>query len=524
MPAVHFALTWPDGITQACYSPSTVIEQVLVEGGRYPVPELAARCREGLTRAAERVREVRGFACTAAPQQLDEIELRVAEVAGRDGAATVTVQRLRRANPPVSYPAPDSLSGQTEVAVVGGGHAGLAVSWCLQERGVEHLVLERDRIASSWCRERWDEFCLVTPNWQCRLPGYRYEGGDPDGFMLRDEIVAFVEGYAASFGPPLCEGVGVERVERTESGFAVTTSRGTVTADQVVLAVGGYHRPTIPAVANALPNGITQLHSSGYRNTTSLPGGAILVVGSGQSGAQIAEDLHLAGRDVHLSVGSAPRVARFYRGRDCVAWLEDMGHYDMPIDRHPKGLAARREPNHYVTGRGGGRDIDLRAHARDGMQLHGRLLAIAGEGISFAGDLGAQLDAADRTAERIKDSIDAYIAERGLDAPVEARYSPAWSPASDVEQTVDCAAAGITTVIWATGFRSDWSWVAVPAFDGVGYPTHVRGVTTVPGLYVVGLPWLYTWGSGRFAGIERDARFVVERLAERRPVAGRAAA
>jgi putative flavoprotein involved in K+ transport len=296
----------------------------------------------------------------------------------------------------------------------------------------------------------------------------------------------------------------------------VQTSRGVVTCDQIVLAVGGYHRPQIPALGHALPASVTQLHSSAYKNPASLPDGGVVVVGSGQSGAQIAEDLHLAGRAVHLSVGTAPRVARFYRGRDCVAWLEQMGHYEMAIDDHPEGLAARREPNHYVTGRDGGRDIDLRAHAREGMTLHGRLLEVEGRQARFAGDLAANLDAADATAERIKDSVDRFIAERGLSAPPEERYTPVWQPAADGSAPLELDAAGITTVIWATGFASDWSWVAVPAFDGSGYPTHVRGVTTVPGLYVVGLPWLHTWGSGRFAGIERDARHVAEHAARGR--------
>jgi putative flavoprotein involved in K+ transport len=412
-----------------------------------------------------------------------------------------------------------------QAVVVGAGHAGLAVSWCLREHGIEHRVLERDRIASSWRHERWDEFCLVTPNWQCRLPGYTYAGTDPDGFMVRDEIVAFVEGYAASFQPPVHEGVEVKRIDRNDTGgFRIVTSRGELTAAQVVLAVGGYHRPVVPRLGERLPGWLTQVHSSAYRNPSSLPDGGVLVVGSGQSGAQIAEDLHLAGRDVHLSVGAAPRVARFYRGRDCVAWLEEMGRYEMPIGQHPEGLAARHEANHYVTGRDGGRDIDLRALAHDGMHLHGRLLGIDGGGMRFAGDLAARLDAADATADRIKDAIDAHIAAQGVEAPPEARYDPVWEPPTDVEHVVHRREAGITSVIWATGFRSDWSWVAVPAFDGTGYPTHERGVTTISGLYVVGLPWLHTWGSGRFGGIARDARFVAERVAEQGPIGRRVAA
>lgn len=333
--------------------------------------------------------------------------------------------------------------------------------------------------------------------------------------MLCEEIVAYIERFAASFDAPVLEGIAAQRVTGLDGGgFRVQTSHGELTARQVVLAVGGYHAPALPRLAERLPPAVTQLHSSSYRNPSSVPDGAVLVVGSGQSGAQIAEDLLLAGRDVHLSVGSAPRVARFYRGRDCVAWLHDIGHYDLPVQQHPQGLAARREPNHYVTGRDGGRDIDLRAHALAGMQLHGRLIAVAGSMLTFAPDLQVNLDAADATAERIKDAIDGWIAKQGITAPVEARYSPPWEPGGDGGGgSLDLADAGIRTVMWGTGFRSDWSWVELPAFDGRGYPANARGVTSVPGLYVVGLPWLHTWGSGRFAGIARDAEYLAGRIA-----------
>ncbi len=355
----------------------------------------------------------------------------------------------------------------------------------------------------------------MTPNRQCRLPGHPYRGDDPDGFMMKDEIVAYVEGYAASFGAPVYEGVAVEKVRAGASGYVLTTSCGTIACERVVLAVGGYHVPFVPPMAAAVPPHVSRLHSSAYRNPSSLPDGAVLVVGTGQSGAQIAEDLHLAGRDVHLCVGTAPRVARRYRGRDCVAWLEDSGHYDMPITEHPEGLAARKEANHYVTGRDGGHDLDLRAFARDGLNLHGRLVEADGPRLTCAGDLVANLDAADATAERIKDTIDRWIDEQGIDAPIEPRYVPVWTPAGDGSGTLDLDAAGIRTVIWATGYRTDWSWVELPVLDTAGYPTHHRGATTLPGLYVLGLPWLHTWGSGRFAGIARDAAYVADQMAAR---------
>jgi putative flavoprotein involved in K+ transport len=493
MPAVDFTLRWPGGKRQRCQSPSTVIERYLAEGGIYPVEELRRRADAGLAQAAERVRERYGYLCTAAPAQWREIE-----TAARGQHGDVTVERLRRAPKPPRFPAPDDIGGHHEVVIIGGGQAGLSLSHCLTERGIEHVVLERDRVLHNWRDARWDAFCLVTPNWQCALPGHPYTGDDPDGFMVKDEILDYVEGYAE--GKPVYEGVKVTAVR---PGFELETSHGELTADQVVLAVGGYHVPKIPHPD--LP--VTNIHSSRYRNAGSLPDGAVLVVGTGQSGAQIAEDLHLEGRHVHLAVGTAPRVARFYRGRDCVAWLHDMGHYEMPITEHPQGLGARQEANHYVTGRDGGRDLDLRAFARDGMTLHGRLSSVDGTTLHFAGDLRDNLDGADATAERIKDSIDRHIAKHRIEAPEEARYTPVWQPPTDGSGTLETAE--ISTIVWATGFRSDWSWVDVPGFDPAA---HHRGVTAAAGLSVIGLPWLHTWGSGRFAGIARDAEYLADAL------------
>jgi putative flavoprotein involved in K+ transport len=265
--------------------------------------------------------------------------------------------------------------------------------------------------------------------------------------MVRDEVVRYLEEYAASFGPPLVEGVRVTRLRRSATGaFELSTSEGQVTADQVVVAVGPYHRPSVPRMAERLPADVMQVHSGDYRSPDRLPEGAVLVVGTGQSGCQIAEDLHLAGRQVHLAVGGAPRVARFYRGRDCVAWLDEMGHYTRSVDEFADVDAVRVRVNHYVTGRDGGRDIDLRAFARDGMRLYGRL-AGAGPVVSFADDLRPNLDNADAVAEGIKDAIDAHIAARGLDVPPEARYVPVWEPAADHPRTLDLSDAGVTSVV-----------------------------------------------------------------------------
>src|SRR6201996_1022888 len=297
------------------------------------------------------------------------------------------------------------------VAVIGGSQAGLSMSYYLTANQIDHVVFEKNRVAHAWRTQRWDSFCLVTPNWQCKLPGFDYPGNEPDGFMIRDDIVAYVEAYANHIQAPLKEGVGVTLVSRTASGFAVEASDGRYTADAVVLAVGGYHQPNIPRMAERLPVGITKLHSSEYRNSRQLPPGEVLVVGSGQSGCQIAEDLHLDGRQTHLVVASAPRCPRGYRGKDAFDWLADLGQYALPVDQHPLREKVRKKANHYLTGRDGGRDIDLRKFAVEGMRLYGRLVDFTEGKFRFGDDLEKNLDSADASYNNICAMIDKYIAD-----------------------------------------------------------------------------------------------------------------
>jgi putative flavoprotein involved in K+ transport len=396
-----------------------------------------------------------------------------------------------------------------DVVVVGGGQAGLSVSWYLQQAGVDHVVLERDTRMHTWADARWDTFCLVTPNWQCRLPGYAYEGPEPEGFMVKKEILAWLEGFAASFGPPLREHVEVTSVRPVEygDGFEVSTGTGTIRAGQVVVATGGYHRPNIPRMGERLPAHVEQVHSAQYRNPEALPDGPVLVVGTGQSGAQIAEDLHLAGREVHLAVGNAPRFARTYRGRDVISWMHDTGHYDKPVTDKPIEERTQDRTNHYVTGRDGGRDIDLRSFALQGMTLHGRLHGIGEGALTFDADLERNLDAADRVYNGINELIDTHIETHGLAVPEPpSRYEPVWRP--DGYRGSRLSADDLAAVVWATGFTRDYRWLHAPVFDGAGHPQHLRGVTPVPGLFFIGLPWQHTWGSGRFAGLDRDAAYV----------------
>jgi putative flavoprotein involved in K+ transport len=401
------------------------------------------------------------------------------------------------------------------VAVIGGGQAGLSISWHLAQGGIDHVVFEKERAGHAWRAERWDTFCLVTPNWQCQLPGFPYRGPDPQGFMLRDQIVEYIDAFVASFRPPLLEGVAVKSLRGdAQHGFALDATDGLHIADQVVIAAGGYQIPVVPRCAERLPGDIVQTHSSVYRNPQSLPEGAVLVVGSGQSGCQVAEDLHLAGRKVHLCVGDAPRVARRYRGKDVVEWLHLMGYYDLPVHEHPLREGVRDKTNHYVTGRDGGRDIDLRQRALEGMELYGRLLDVKGDALLLDDDLTLCLDQADQVSESIKTSIDGFIAKKGIAAPEEARSRPVWVPPVERPE-LDYRAAGITSIVWCIGFRTDYGWIDLPVFNGRGQPSHVRGVSPVTGVYFLGLPWLYTWGSGRFSGVARDAEYLAEHIKAR---------
>jgi len=400
-----------------------------------------------------------------------------------------------------------------EVIVIGGGQSGLSMSYLLREKEIEHVVLEKRRIADSWRSFRWDTFCLVTPNWQCNLPGYSYSGDDPYGFMVKDQIVAFLEKYVESFEPPVIEGVEVFSVaQKGDNGwFKLETSQGDLFARQVVVCIGNYHSAPIPKMAEKFPQHIVHVHSALYKNPGELPAGEVLVVGTGQSGSQIAEDLHLEGRKVHLCVGNAPRCARLYRGKDVVEWLDKMRYYDLPVEKHPEGEGVREKTNHYVTGRDGGREIDLRKFALEGMQLYGPLTDADQEKLTFDPKLRENLYNADRVSENIKMKIDRYIAENGVEAPVEPPYLPLWQPAVEVTE-ISLEGSGITSVVWCIGFGHDFSWIKLPIHDQRGFPIHKRGVTEIPGLYFLGLTWQNTWGSARFSGVGKDAEYLLANI------------
>jgi putative flavoprotein involved in K+ transport len=402
------------------------------------------------------------------------------------------------------------------------GCAVLSVSRHLSDRGVDHVVFERHRRFHSWRVNRWDTFCLVTPNWQCRLPNFPYAGDDPHGFMLRDEIVEYLDAFAQSFDPPILEDVAVTRIAPHEGGYRVETSKGTWFAGQVVIATGGYDAPIVPPYAERLNPAIGQLHSRDYRRPSQLPEGATLVVGTGQSGVQIMEDLVRAGRKVHLAVGPAPRSPRLYRGRDATDWLHDIGHYAITIAAHPDPIKALTQTNHYMSGRDGGKEIDLRRFVvEDGISLYGSLADMDGNRLSFLPDLEKNLDDADRSYCGIRDQIDAYIAREGIDAPVEPPFTKVWRPDAEVTG-IDAEELGITSIVWSIGFRPDYSWIDVDVFDERGKPLFNRGVTNAPGFYFLGLGWLNTWGSGRFLAIDEDSRYLADAILQRRKASEKA--
>jgi len=408
---------------------------------------------------------------------------------------------------------------QIDTVIIGGGQAGLAMSYYLGLFGREHIILERQRIAERWRSERWDSLTFQFPNWTMQLPGYPYQGTDPEGFAHRDEVVRFIESYASFIQAPVRCGVSVTSlsIEPGSARFQIETDHGCIKAANVVAATGPYQQPAIPSVGGQI-HGILQVHSSRYRNPEELPSGAVLVVGSGASGCQITEDLLRCGRRVYLAVGAHRRVPRRYRGHDFAFWEFALGEFDRTVDQRP---AERVSP--LLTGVGGDHDIDLRRLAQDGVVLLGRLLAGEQSKLVFAPDLWATLMRGDQWFEQFLTAANAYAQGTGLDLPDDdgAREPmPEPNEASIPIQELDLKAAGISSILWATGFRHDFGWVDVPIFADSDErlrrePVHARGVTRIPGLYLLGLPWLYKRKSSLMAGVGEDAAFLANHIGTR---------
>ena len=393
--------------------------------------------------------------------------------------------------------------------VVGAGQAGLATSRELTKAGVEHVVLERGRIGQTW-RGRWDSFCLVTPNWSVQLPGGQYDGPDPDGFMGRDEIVGYLERYAADVRAPVRENVSVESIETRDGAFVLSTSDGELRARTVVLATGAYQRPHRPSAADTLPADLFRVDTEGYRNEQELPPGRVLVVGSAQSGCQIAEELHEAGRDVVLACGRASWAPRRIGGRDLVWWLVETGHVEARVESLP-GPEARLFGNIVATGHGGGHDLHLRTLHEQGVVLAGHFLGAAEGRMQFAHDLAETVAVSDERHMQFMDLVRELVAEQGLDDPGIEDPAPF---EADAPEELELSAFG--AVVFAAGFRPDYtSWLPWPeAFDEHGFPIHVEGASSVvPGLYFVGVHFLRKRKSSLLLGVGEDAALVAGQIA-----------
>ncbi|MCT8331751.1 flavin-containing monooxygenase [Albidovulum sediminis] len=402
-----------------------------------------------------------------------------------------------------------------DTLVIGGGQAGIAMSEHLGSGGVPHIVLERRRIAERWRSERWDSLVANGPAWHDRFPGMEFTGIAPDAFPGKERVADYFVDYAERIGAPIRCGVEVTRLERNPGrrGFRAETTHGVIEAERVVVATGPFQRPVMPQIVPA-EAGVVQIHSTAYRNPGALPDGAVLVVGAGSSGAQIAEELLRAGRKVYLSVGPHDRPPRAYRGRDFVWWLGVLGKWD---------AAAPAPGTEHVTiavsGANGGRTVDFRRLAAEGMILVGRTERFADGRLSFAPDLATNIANGDANYLSVLDEADAFAARNGLDLPEEPEARRMWpEPAcvTDPIRSLDLAEAGVASIIWATGFAPDYGWVGIDVFDDRGRPRHQRGVSPEPGLYFLGLSWLSRRGSAFIWGVWHDAKHLADQIAIQR--------
>ena len=403
---------------------------------------------------------------------------------------------------------------QRAAVVIGAGHAGLAASRCLGERAIDHIVLERGEVANSWRRERWNSLRLLTPNWQTRLPGYRYEGADPDGFMTSAEVVEFVSGFAAATAAPVRTHTTVTSVRPTGDGYHVTTDTGDLRCRCLVLASGACNLPSVPALSQAVPAGIECLTPMDYHAPDQLRAGGVLVVGASATGVQLADEIHRSGRPVTLSVGEHVRLPRTYRGRDVLWWMDASGVWDERYDEIDDITRARRLPSPQLVGTPARATLDLNTLTAAGVELVGRWAAVRDGTALFSGGLRNQFALADLKMNRLLDTFDAWANESGGAADTEPpeRFEPTRVPPSS-RLDLDLTRGEIRTIVWATGFRPDYSWLDVPVLDRKGFLRHDGGVVDAPGLYAMGLPVLRRRKSSFIHGAEDDARDLIAHLA-----------
>lgn len=394
------------------------------------------------------------------------------------------------------------------VAVVGAGHCGLAMSRHLAARSIDHVVLERGEVANSWRTERWDSLRLLTPNWLTRLPGHAYSGDDPDGYMTVAEVVDYIAAYAA--GAPVRTHTTVRTVRPVGRGFLVDTDDGRWWADAVVVASGACNAPALPPVAAELPPRVASVTAWGYRNPAQLPEGGVLVVGAAASGVQIADELLRAGREVTIAVGEHVRVPRRYRGADILWWMEEAGVLGERWTEMDDLVRARSIPSMQLTG--GGETLDLNALSAGGARLVGRLQAIRDGRLLLSGSLRNVCALADLKLERLLDTLDAWALGAGIDAPPPERF-PRTAVPDDPVVELDLARDGIRSVVWATGYTAELSWLEAPVLNPRGRLIHEGGVTRVPGLYLMGMPFLRRRKSTLIDGADADARELAEHLA-----------
>jgi len=399
-----------------------------------------------------------------------------------------------------------------ETLVIGGGQAGLAMSHMLSQRGCPHLVLERHGIGERWRTERWKGLCFQFPNWSVRLPDFPFRHAHPDGFASADEILRFIRAYAGFIAVPIRCGVTVTSLRRMEDGrgFVAQTSERPIEAANVVVATGPYQRAALPCFAADIE--LPQVHASRYGEPSRLPPGAVLVVGSGASGAQIAEELSRSGRRVYLSVGHHRRMPRRYRGRDLIWWLGALGLDQTPVERRgpPEALPL-------ITGAYGGHTIDFRRFAAHGISLLGRIAGVDAGTIEIAPDLGKNLDAGDTAHANFLNRVDAHIKDHGLTMPQDptARLRLPDPPCIATPiRGLDLQAAGISAVIWATGYGIDFSWIELPVLDAAGLPIHRHGIAALPGLYFLGLQWLSKMNSSFLSGVGDDAARLADHIVQ----------
>ena len=397
------------------------------------------------------------------------------------------------------------------VAIVGAGQAGLATSWYLKQSGVDHVLIEAGRVAETWRSRRWDSFCLVTPNWSVKLPGGEYDGPDPDGFMGRSELVHHFQRWSDSFRAPVKERCTVTALDADGEGFALATSAGKISARSVVVATGGYQRAYRPPNATQLSDAVNELLAEEYSCPDALEPGGVLIVGSGQTGCQLAEELHETGRKVFLSCGRTPWAPRRIGGRDLVWWIVETDWWQRKLSDLPSP-AGRLVSNPVTTGHGGGRDLHLRTLHAMGVELLGRYAGSEDGKVHFGDDLVQSVDAGDSMSGVFKKRIDALCEKRGITSTWD--MPPAFRVRSRAE--LDLEREGVKTVVWTTGFRPDYGWVHFPVFDDMGFPVQVDGRSSAPGLYFMGVHFQRKAQSAVLYGVGEDAEVVAQHIAENR--------